>query len=106
MLVRRIGFVAAAVAVASLALFAHRGRRPQPEPGETIEALSRQFEQVANNAAPYGEVAEGAGEAATQQRGQRAHEGGGWRQIGNAPLYANAPAYNDFVDGVSSLGWV
>ncbi len=75
---------------------------------EAIEALQRQFEQVAKRAAPYGEVAEGAEDSALDERDQMQTEPStsGWRQVGNAPLYANDPAYNDLIDGVSSLGWV
>jgi len=108
----RIGSLLGIFAFASLALFIQRGRKdarePAREPPETIEALSRQFEQVAKHAAPYTEVADGAEESANAEREGMQREGGGsgWRQVGKAPLYANDPAYTDLVDGVSALGWV
>jgi len=83
---------------------------PQSESREGIEALQRQFEQAAKRAAPWGEVAEGAEASARDERDRMAQDSGGstasgWRQVGNAPLYANDPAYSDPIDGVSWLGW-
>jgi hypothetical protein len=97
----------AALALGAIAIHADvPPRTMEREPSEAIEALSRQFEQVAKAAAPYGEVAPGAQENARAQRNGMGRRDGAWTQVGNAPLYANDPAYTDVNDGVTQLGWV
>ena len=115
----RVASLALALAAGSLAFAVHhrsaeggredereaeRGRGPEIE--TPIEALGRQFQKAARHASPYSEVADGAEDNARGERDNLGSSTGSWKQVGNAPLYANDPAYSDPSDGVTPLGWV